>query len=503
MPRRHTVITGCVLAITTLPLTAVPGAAQPLTAGAAVVALPPPGMVEALQRDLRITKEQARARLINEARLAPIEARLRKMLGNRFGGSWFVGTNAQILTVATTDPADLPQIIAEGAQGEVVARSLSQLQAALHKTNTTLSTADEKVRYIDTKNNRIVILTSDPLTTENEIVASGVNTSVVQAVHSSENPRLLDDVLGGSPYYVGTGSRCSIGFSVTKGTQKGFVSAGHCGNQGQATTGFNRAPLGVFQGSTFPGKDFAWVAVNDNWTLKPSVDNGSNGTVSVSGSRAAIEGASVCRSGSTTGWHCGTIQQLHTSVTYPQGTVSGVTRTNVCAEPGDSGGSFISIDQAQGVTSGGSGDCTSGGVTYFQPVGEILTTYGLSLLTTVTPSTPPTQPTPPDAGANTCTGYSNTLRGTLSESRSAYQPNGRYYQSTAGAVHSGCLKANDTTDFDLYLQKWNGRSWGTVAASEGSTPNEKITYTGAAGFYRYRVFASGGSGPYTLAYSVR
>ena len=126
--------------------------------------------------------------------------------------------------------------------------------------------------------------------------------------------------MGGDAYYVGATSRCSIGFSVIKGTQNGFVTAGHCGKPGSTTTGFNRRPQGVFQASTFPGDDYSWVAVNANWTPQPLVDNGSGGTVSVRGLRSAIEGASVCRSGSTTGWHCGIIQQRDASVTYPQGT---------------------------------------------------------------------------------------------------------------------------------------------------------------------------------------
>jgi streptogrisin C len=53
----------------------------------------------------------------------------------------------------------------------------------------------------------------------------------------------------------------------------------------------------------------------------------------------------------------------------------------VCAEPGDPGGSFVSGDQAQGVTSGGSGDCSSGGTTFFQPVNEILSALRLTLVT--------------------------------------------------------------------------------------------------------------------------
>jgi streptogrisin C len=62
--------------------------------------------------------------------------------------------------------------------------------------------------------------------------------------------------------------------------------------------------------------------------------------------------------------------------------VSGLSRSNACAEPGDSGGSWITGNQAQGVTSGGSGNCSSGATMWFQPVNEILGVYGLSLTTT-------------------------------------------------------------------------------------------------------------------------
>lgn len=104
-------------------------------------------------------------------------------------------------------------------------------------------------------------------------------------------------------------------------------------------------------------------------------------TVRVAGSSESAVGASICRSGSTTGWRCGTVQAKNQTVRYPQGAVTGMTRTNACAEPGDSGGSWLSGTQAQGVTSGGSGNCSSGGTTYFQPVNEILSAYGLRLVT--------------------------------------------------------------------------------------------------------------------------
>ena len=66
---------------------------------------------------------------------------------------------------------------------------------------------------------------------------------------------------------------------------------------------------------------------------------------------------------------------------YAEGSVTGLIRTTACAEPGDSGGSAITGNQAQGVTSGGSGSCRTGGTTYFQPVNEILQRYGLTLRT--------------------------------------------------------------------------------------------------------------------------
>ena len=52
---------------------------------------------------------------------------------------------------------------------------------------------------------------------------------------------------------------------------------------------------------------------------------------------------------------------------YAEGTVSGLIKTNVCAESGDSGGSLFAGTKALGLTSGGSGNCSSGGTTYFQP----------------------------------------------------------------------------------------------------------------------------------------
>jgi streptogrisin D len=54
-------------------------------------------------------------------------------------------------------------------------------------------------------------------------------------------------------------------------------------------------------------------------------------------------------------------------------------RTTVCAEGGDSGGALFANNTALGLTSGGSGNCSSGGVTFFQPVVEALNAYGVQV----------------------------------------------------------------------------------------------------------------------------
>ncbi|GAA3829895.1 alpha-lytic protease prodomain-containing protein [Sphaerisporangium flaviroseum] len=383
MLRRRTVTTGCALAISVITLMAAPASADRVSAAATGSATQPaPTMLDAMSRDLGITREQAESRLLNEARFMGVETSARERLGDSFAGSWLSGPTSGTLTVATTDASAASSVTGTGVQVKVVAHSLATLEAAKKALDDASAQAPVSVPvwYTDTRTNSVVVQSSQPAEAESFIAASGVDKGLVRVELSSEQPQTFYDLRGGDAYYINNSARCSIGFSVRRGTTPGFVSAGHCGRAGNSTTGFNRVAQGTFQGSSFPGNDYSWVAVNSNWTPRPWV-RGSSGNVTVSGSSVAGVGSSICRSGSTTGWHCGTVQQLNTSVRYSQGTVSGVTRTNVCAEPGDSGGSYISGSQAQGMTSGGSGNCSTGGTTFFQPVNEALSVYGLTLVT--------------------------------------------------------------------------------------------------------------------------
>jgi subtilisin family serine protease len=101
--------------------------------------------------------------------------------------------------------------------------------------------------------------------------------------------------------------------------------------------------------------------------------------------------------------------------------------------------------------------------------------------------------TPPPACSGTT--YTGTLSGT---GANAYQPNGSYYYSSLSGTHTGALTGPSGTDFDLYLQKWNGSAWANVASSLGTTSTENISYNGTAGYYRWRIYSYSGSGSYTL-----
>ncbi|GHD24988.1 carbohydrate-binding protein [Streptomyces galbus] len=379
---------------------AAPTAAETLRTDAA-----PPGLLAALQRDLGLDRRQAQARLANEAEAGATTGRLRAVVGAHYAGAWVSGTLSDTLTVATTDPGDVRAIRARGADAVVVDHSLAALDAAkarLDRAAARHGTTAAPVWYVDVRTNTLTVEAISAEAARSLLHAARVDTSLTRVVRTTERPRPLYDLRGGDAYYIDNSTRCSIGFPVTRGTQQGFATAGHCGRAGSSTTGSNRVAQGTFQASVFPGNDMAWVATNANWTATPYV-NGSS--AQVAGSTQAAVGSSVCRSGSTTGWHCGTVQQLNSSVTYQEGTVAGVTRTSVCAEPGDSGGSFISGSQAQGVTSGGSGNCTSGGTTYFQPVNPILQNYGLTLKTTTSgPSDPGDPGNPGDPGGTWAAG---------------------------------------------------------------------------------------------------
>ncbi|MDN3059346.1 S1 family peptidase [Streptomyces sp. SRF1] len=186
--------------------------------------------------------------------------------------------------------------------------------------------------------------------------------------------------LDGGDAIFGGGARCSLGFNVSVDGAPGFLTAGHCGNASRTWSADQAGAqqVGTVRDSQFPVSDFALVMYDDATTQPSStVDLQDGGTQQIGRAVEASVGLKVQRSGSTTGVTDGTVTGLNATVNYGNGDiVNGLIQTDVCAEPGDSGGAMFAEDAAVGLTSGGSGDCTQGGETFFQPVTAALEATG-------------------------------------------------------------------------------------------------------------------------------
>ncbi|WP_059009593.1 S1 family peptidase [Streptomyces specialis] len=234
---------------------------------------------------------------------------------------------------------------------------------------------------VDKSTNRVVV-TVDETVSSAEIAeirrSAGALSGAVTIEHTEG--QLERYIAGGDAIYASLGWRCSLGFNVQIGSAYYFLTAGHC-TEGFPTWYTNSSQttlIGPTTGSSFPGNDYGIVRYDNTAVSHPGTVNLYNGTTrDITGAANPVNGQAVQRSGSTTGLRSGSVTGLNYTVNYGGGDiVSGLTRTNVCAEPGDSGGPFFSGNTALGLTSGGSGNCTTGGTTYFQPVVEALNAYG-------------------------------------------------------------------------------------------------------------------------------
>ena len=232
--------------------------------------------------------------------------------------------------------------------------------------------------YTDTKTDRLVV-TADSTVSKAEIAKikreAGTNAG---ALRIERTPGTFSKLISGGDAIYASSWRCSLGFNVRSGSTYYLLTAGHCtdGAGTWYTNSSRSTTIGPTAGSSFPGNDYGLVRYSNTSLSHP----GTVGSRDITSAANATVGMSVTRRGSTTGTHSGTVTGLNATVNYGGGDiVYGMIRTNVCAEPGDSGGPLYSGSRAIGLTSGGSGNCTFGGTTFFQPVTEALSAYGVSV----------------------------------------------------------------------------------------------------------------------------
>jgi streptogrisin D len=313
---------------------------------------------------------------------AEAAAALATQLGSRSAGSYFdQASGRQVVTV--TDAAAAATVRAAGATAKVVARGADQLAAATAELDRSAKVPGT-AWAADPATGQVVLSIDSTIAGAALARVEAVAARLGDAVRVEHIPGVLSKRINGGRAIYGGGYRCSLGFNVRNSSGVYyFLTAGHCGNLASSwyADSAHSTLLGTRSGTSFPTNDYAIIKYASTFTgTHPGsvyLYNGTNQDITTAAN--AYVGQSVKRSGSTTGVHSGSVSALNATVNYAEGTVYGLIKTNVCAEGGDSGGSLFAGSTALGLTSGGSGNCTTGGTTYFQPVTEPLSVYGVSV----------------------------------------------------------------------------------------------------------------------------
>jgi streptogrisin B len=256
---------------------------------------------------------------------------------------------------ATADPTAAQQLSARELRAEVRQSGVDGIAWYVnHSSDRVVVTADRSVSRAE-------------LAEVEQLAADNAGAIVIKHERGVFRPLLSagDAIFGG-------GFRCSLGFNVVQGSTTYFLTAGHCGKVARTwyTNSSHTTLIGPTIDYSFPGNDYALVRYDNTSLNHPGGFTAAN----------AFVGEAVRRTGSTTGTHSGTVTALNVTVRYQGGgTVRGMIQTNVCAEPGDSGGPLYDGTKALGITSGGSGDCRTGGTTFYQPVTEAANEYNVTV----------------------------------------------------------------------------------------------------------------------------
>ncbi|MGW0825654.1 S1 family peptidase [Streptomyces sp. NPDC002845] len=299
-------------------------------------------------------------------------------LGADAAGTYY-DAKSKLLVVNVLDESAAEAVEAAGAEARLVENSLAELTSA--RTTIEQDASIPGTSWVTDPATNKVVVTADRTVSKAEWTKL---TKVVDGLGATAELKRtkgeFKPFVAGGDAITGGGGRCSLGFNVIKDGEPYFLTAGHCTESISTWSDSSGTVIGENEDSSFPGDDYGLVKYTADVDHPSEVNLYDGSSQSITGAADATVGMEVIRSGSTTQVHDGTVTGLDATVNYGNGDiVSGLIQTDVCAEPGDSGGSLFSGSSAIGLTSGGSGNCSSGGTTFFQPVTEALSVYGAEI----------------------------------------------------------------------------------------------------------------------------
>jgi hypothetical protein len=381
------------------------------SASSALIPAPIDGVYDVLGKSWGVSASDAKLRLDAEHAktdaLETVQAQLAKAsrvatAEPGLDGAFFDSARRLVVNVHTAQAAETAK--AHGLSPRTVARgerALTALQTKVQALADRSGSAQVQSIGTDLPTDRLLVVLQ-PGQQSAKTVALVNQLKAVPGVAVSTNSTTLAmtaDVIGGQIMDLVPGTNCSLGFSGTRnGSDNVMISAGHCVEGNPRVQNASAVRLGVGVASRFrtgqPSVDMGLMDIDSTNVGRGYIDNRNGQTTRVTGSSKAPVGSTICKAGNTTGWTCGTITQYNLTVNYggAGGSVTrttGLARSTVCTEGGDSGGAYISGTVAQGMTSGGPSDghdCgfnqggnATGSYSFYQPVVDAASYYGVTL----------------------------------------------------------------------------------------------------------------------------
>ncbi|WP_406723746.1 S1 family peptidase [Streptomyces sp. GD-15H] len=317
-----------------------------------------------------------------EETTGPGSALVSRLGTSRTAGSWLDADGRTV--VAVTDEKAAAEVREAGADPKMVRHSMRDLKSAT-RTLRAAPRVPGTAWSMDYRANEVVVRGDSTVSADAWSDLTRVAEGAGGFVRMERTEGTFTTRINGAVPILSTAGRCSAGFNVTDGKRDFILTAGHCGPDGSVWFADDRSrqKVGTTVGGSFPGDDYSLIEYDGGRAGEGAgvVAVGDGQGVRIMGVGDPEVGRRVFRSGSTSGLRDGEVTALNATVNYPEGTVSGLIETNVCAEPGDSGGPMFSEGIALGVTSGGSGDCRqASGTTFFQPVTKALSQLKVDLI---------------------------------------------------------------------------------------------------------------------------
>ncbi|WP_433274092.1 S1 family peptidase [Actinosynnema sp. CS-041913] len=290
--------------------------------------------------------------------------RITDRLGARVAGGYLDTMGKPVVNVLDAAAAD--EVRASGAEAKLVKHSVEALATAQGTLESVPAVTHTSIG-LDPKTNQVVLSVSNAAT-------GGDLAALLRTARQLGDRVRIERVTGemhlaiyNGEAITGGGTRCSVGFNTNKNGQNYIVDAGHC------TRAVRQWSVGPSEGASFPTNDYGLIR-NTSGSGPGAVTLWNGSTQKISSHAPATVGQRIQKSGSTTRLTAGSVQRLNVTVNYSEGAVRELIQTNALANPGDSGGCLFAGEVGLGITSG-----KGSGTSYYQPVAEALTAYGVTL----------------------------------------------------------------------------------------------------------------------------